>query len=373
MAGKLCAVTFALALLMVSAMQAPSMEKQLGHQSANINAHGELEPANEEAQEEEEAGMKRPARRSPGRNGGRDKAGKKLEDEANNYQKETQQEEEAARKLEDEAAKNLEKDHPKVARKVKESEQRQAKRQKAMILDENGNTEWESPSLSDLDLARSLAEAYKKDVLNQPSGTTVTTGGQNAEGQNVDSRGRHQTYRGRCLQVAPGIPRQCCDLHSYCNIYWKDPFWAAMQRYNMPNMECCQCMFGCAELRRSCTGYVDTTSATCRDFDSIYHAHHRAHQARHHTKDRTNDFIDATGLAQAPETEVLESAGGSGSIIAPGFIEEISEARQKLDAVNSEFERVQLQRDDLQRQVAELESRAIPQTDMGKDLTMQKS
>lgn len=47
MAGKLCAVTFALALLMVSAMQAPSVEKQLARRIVELNAYGEIKPGND--------------------------------------------------------------------------------------------------------------------------------------------------------------------------------------------------------------------------------------------------------------------------------------------------------------------------------------
>ena len=146
-----------------------------------------------------------------------------------------------------------------------------------------------------------------------------------------------QSAQGRCLLAGNGLSQgQCCDLDSFCNIYWVNPWWATMQRYNTPNMECCQCQFGCAENRETCSGSIDTTSATCRDFNRASSEVGSNSEAGKDDNDTPDDFGSSigggssecqaasiggscrrrrrqaggstTGLVQAPESEVLEAA-----------------------------------------------------------------
>ena len=107
-----------------------------------------------------------------------------------------------------------------------------------------------------------------------------------------------------------------------------------MQRANMPNMECCQCQWGCAENRETCSTFLDTTSATCRDFNRASSESGSNSEAGKDDNDTPDDFgssvgggssecqaasiggscrrrrqVDATtGLVDAPTTDVLAAA-----------------------------------------------------------------
>ena len=140
-----------------------------------------------------------------------------------------------------------------------------------------------------------------------------------------------QSAQGRCLLAGNGLAQgQCCDLDGFCNIYWRSPYWAVMVTYNMPNMECCQCQWGCRSNRARCSGNIDTTSSTCRDFNRASTETGRDNDGSKDDNDNPDDARyrrdgtegegaelagrfrrgadTTTGLVDAPTTDVLAAA-----------------------------------------------------------------